>query len=401
MSGWRRILLLFAVASFVEVIAYGQLNAFTPLWLPSLGVGREHVAAWVAAISAGSNVVGVLFLPFWGVFADRFGRKPLIIRSFAMSGAGMLVGGLAGNVWTFMLGRGLTALALGNGGLMMTTIAESAPAARIGLAYGVLNGAGPFGAVVGPLLAGPLVDRYGFGAVLVADAALLLAVVLMLVFGYRDAFARPASPPPILRSALGGAALLWRSPRLRLLFPAVLVMFSGWIVVIVFTPLAVARVAPGPDLATSIGLVAGAGGLVTLVLSPTVGALADRAGLARVFFLVGIASALAWLLPWGAHEYVPFLVAFAIANGIGSAVFSLQFNVLSRSTTDASRARVMTFAYLPLNLGFVFGPALGGFVAARDPFGIYPLAGALEAAGLVLVAVALRRPVAEPQPVPN
>lgn len=394
MSGWRRILILFSVASFVEVVAYGQLNAFTPLYLPRLGVSPEDVALWVAAISAGSNVIGVLFLPFWGVFADRFGRKPLIIRSFAMSGVGMLVGGFASNVWTFMAGRGLTALALGNGGLMMTTLAESAPAARIGLAYGVLNGAGPFGAVLGPLLAGPLVDRYGFGAVLVADAALLLGVVLLLTFGYGDAFARPALPPPIARSALAGAALLWRSPRLRILFPAFLVMFSGWIVILVFTPLAVARIASGPDIATAIGLVAGSGGLVTLVLSPGVGALADRSGLVRVFFTTGVVSAVAWLLPWGVREYLPFLLTFALANGIGSAVFSLQFNVLSRSTTDATRARVMTFAYLPLNLGFVFGPTLGSIVAARDPFGIYPLAGALEAAGLVLVAVALRRPVA-------
>lgn len=393
-------LVLFSVASFVEVIAYGQLNAFTPLWLPTLGIRPENVAVWVAAISAGSNVIGVLFLPFWGVFADRFGRKPLIIRSFAASGLGMLVGGLATTVWMFTLGRGLTALALGNGGLMMTTLAESAPAARLGVAYGVLNGAGPFGAVVGPLLAGPLVDRYGFGAVLVADATLLLAVVLMLAFGYRDAFRRPASPPPILRSALGGAGLLWHSPRLRILFPAFLVMFSGWIVVLVYTPLAVARIASGPDIATAIGLVAGAGGLVTLVLSPSVGALADRAGLVRMFFIVGSVSAVAWLLPWGVRDYTPFLVAFAIANGIGSAIFSLQFNVLSKSTTDATRARVMTFAYLPLNLGFIFGPTLGSIVAARDPFGIYPLAGALEATGLVLVAIALRQPV-EAQPVPN
>lgn len=386
-------LALFSIASFVEVVAYGQLNAFTPLYLPRIGVPPAEVPLWVGAIAAGANVFGVLFLPFWGVLADRFGRKPLIIRSFAATGTGLAVCALAANVLAFTIGRGLSALNLGNSGLMMTSLAESAPAARLGLAYGVLNGAGPLGAFLGPLIGGPLVDRYGFAAILAVDAAMLVGVVLLLTFGYRDAFTRPVAPPPIMASAMSGVALLWRSPRLRWLFPGLLVVFAGWMTILIYTPVAVQRLATGPDVATSIGLVLGAGGVVTLAASPAIGALADRAGLTRTYFAVGAVSSLAWLLPWTARGYVVFLLAWALANGIGSGVFSLSFNVLSRSTTPETRARVMTFAYLPLNLGFVVGPALGSLVAAADPFAVFPLAAVLEVMGLVLVALALRRPL--------
>ena len=75
-------------------------------------------------------------------------------------------------------------------------------------------------------------------------------------------------------------------------------------------------------------------------------------------------------------------------------VVSLSFNILSSSTTNETRARVMTFAYLPLNLGFVLGPLLGSFVASTDPFAIFPLAVVLALTGLGLVALALRRPLA-------
>jgi MFS family permease len=386
-------LVLFSLASFVEVIAYGQLAAFTPLHLPTLGVGPDEVPFALGAITAGANVFGLLFLPFWGVLADRYGRKPLIIRSFVATGAGLAVAALARNVWQFGFARGLTALNLGNSGLMMTSLSESAPAARLGFAFGVVNGAGPLGALAGPLLGGPLVDRFGFAAILAVDAALLLGVVVLLSVGYHDDFRPPASSPPLLRSALGGIALLWRSQRLRVLFPAMLVTFSGWMLIFTYTPLAVAKLHPGADLATAIGLVLGAGGLITLVASPGIGALADRLGLVRTYFVVGVISALAWLLPWTARDYPTFLAAWAVANGIGSGLFSLSFNLLSNSTTDASRARVMTFAYLPLNLGFVLGPLIGSVVASADPFAVFPVATVLASCGLGLVALALKRPV--------
>ncbi len=392
-SGWPRMLALFSLASFVEVVAYGQLTAFTPMYLPRIGVAPGDVPFWVAVITAGGSMFGVCFLPFWGALADRYGRKPLIIRSFAATGSGVAVASLATNVWLFLLARGLSALSLGNSGLMMTTLAEAAPASRIGFAYGVLNGAGPLGSLVGPLVGGPLVDAYGFPAVLALDAALLLLVVVLLTVGYRDAWTPSPGAPSLLASAFAGAALLWRSPRLRWLFPALICVFAGWMLVFAYTPLVVARIHSGRDLATAIGLVLGAGGVVTIVASPGIGALADRLGIVRTYFAIAAVTAVAWVLPFLLRDYVPFLVAWALANGIGSGAFSLSFNLIAFSTTDATRARVMTFSYLPLNLGFVVGPALGAAAAAADPFLIFPTSIALQLVGIGLVALSLRRPL--------
>src|SRR2546423_4512999 len=253
-SGWRRMLTLFTLASFIEVIAYGQLAAFTPLHLPKIGVAPEDVPVAIGLISIGVNILGVLFLPFWGVLADRYGRKPLIIRSFAATGAGLAVAAVARNVWLFTLGRGLNSLNLGNSGLMMTTLHESAPAPRLGFAFGVGNGAGPLGAFLGPLLGGPLVDRYGFNLVLGIDALLLTGVVLGLSFGYRDSFTPAPERPPILRAALEGLALIWRSPRLRALFPALLILFAGWLLTFTYLPLVVQRIHGDEGVATAVGV---------------------------------------------------------------------------------------------------------------------------------------------------
>ena len=393
-SGWRRMLTLFTLATLIEVIAYGQLAAFTPLHLPKIGVALEDVPIAVGLITAGVNVIGLLFLPFWGVLADRFGRKPLIIRSFVATGTGLAVAAVARNVWLFTVGRGLNSLNLGNSGLMMTTLHESAPAARLGFAFGVVNGAGPLGAFIGPLIGGPLVDRYGFNLVLAVDAVLLAGVVAGLTYGYRDAFVPSRERPPIMRAALDGLRIIWSSPRLRALFPALLVVFAGWLLTFIYLPLVVQQIYGEDGLGTAVGIALGASGLVTLLASPAVGALADRLGHWRVLYVAAVADGLLWLVPWFTRDYWPFVVAFALVSGIGSGVFSLSFNVLASSTTDAARARVMTFGYLPLNLGFIVGPGLGALLVSRDIFAIFPAATAFELVGVLLLGYAARRPIA-------
>ena len=387
-------LTLFTLASFIEVVAYGQLAAFTPLHLPTIGVAPENVPIAVGLITAGANAIGLLFLPFWGVLADRYGRKPLIIRSFVATGAGLAVAAVGRNVWLFTLGRGLNSLNLGNSGLMMTTLQESAPAARLGFAFGVVNGAGPLGAFIGPLVGGPLVDRYGFNLVLGIDAVLLAGVALGLMVGYRDAFVPSRERPPVMSAAFEGLRIIRSSPRLRALFPALLVLFAGWMLTFIYLPLVVQRIHGDDGLGTAVGIALGASGLVTLLASPAIGTIADRFGHWRVLYLSASLDGLLWLAPWLTREYWPFVIAFAIVSGVGSGVFSLSFNVLSASTTNASRARVMTFAYLPLNLGFIVGPGLGALLVSRDAFSIFPAAAMFELAGVGLLAYAARRRVA-------
>jgi len=55
---------------------------------------------------------------------------------------------------------------------------------------------------------------------------------------------------------------------------------------------------------------------------------------------------------------------------------------------------VMTFAYLPANLGFVVGPAIGSVVASLDVFLVFPAAAVLTVLGLAAVMFAWRQPLA-------
>src|SRR5207244_11318298 len=197
-------LVIFSLAGFLEVASYGQLSAFTPLYLPRIGVAAADVAFWVGVITSLANLFGLPFLPFWGALADRYGRKPLIIRSFVTAFIALGLAVIAPNVWVFAFSRAFQSLGLGNTGLMLATLAEHAPAARTAFAFGVVNGANPLGAFVGPLIGGPIVDRFGFPTLIAADALAVAGVIALLSFGYRAGFVPRASSGFLLRLAGAG-----------------------------------------------------------------------------------------------------------------------------------------------------------------------------------------------------
>src|SRR5437762_1847958 len=245
-------------------------------------------------------------------------------------------------------------------------------------------------------LRGPAVDRFGFPALMAADAAIMVGVVVMLAFGYRDGFVPSARGGSLLRMAGDGILLIVRSPRLRALFPALFLLFAGWMLAFIYVPLVVARLYTGSDPATAVGIVLGAGGLGIFIASPAIGALADRYGKPQTLFVGCALLAALWSVPFFTRELLPFTVAWTVVNGLAAALFSVSFTMLSASATDATRGRVMTFAYLPANLGFVVGPAIGSLVASVDVFLVFPAAALLTVLGLVAVVYAWRQPLASP-----
>ncbi|HKW79353.1 MAG TPA: MFS transporter [Candidatus Limnocylindria bacterium] len=389
-NSWVWLLALYTAASLVETLFWSQVNAFTPLYLPRLGVAREDVTAWTGALVSISSTIGIPLLPLWGALADRYTRKPVIVRSFLAHLVAGVICVLAPNVWLFLVGRTVMSFALGNSGLMMTTLSERVPRARVGFAYSLFNGAAPVGAFVGPLLGGPIVDGFGFPALLALDAVLMAIVIGVLWLGYDDAY-RASSSESVLSMAVGSLGIIWRSPRLRGLFPALFILFSGWILAFVYVPLVVTSLYRGPDPGTVVGVVIGTGGLSALVLSPALGALADRYGHWRVLYAGGALATVLWPLPALTTDLAVFTVLFALLNGVVSAVFALSFTVLASSTEERTRGRVMSFAYLPANLGFAVGPAIGTAVARFGLTLVFPIAAVLTALGVGALYLAERR----------
>lgn len=380
---WLWLLTVFSVAGFFEAVFWGQLLTFTPLYLPVVGVAPGQVKAWLGWIAVFGGLLGVPFVPFWGALADQYGYKPLIVRAYVALLIGALFTLLAPSAWFVTLGRAATSLALGSSGLMMAALAERAPARRIGVAFAIMNSTGPIGAFLGPMLGGPVVDAWGMRSLLVIDCGLLIACIAGLLWGYQGN--RPAPLPAtrsLWRMALDSLRFIGQSPRLRLLFPALFLLFTGWMLATTYIPLLVPTFYQGERLGFTIGLVVGAGGLLAMVIAPLLGALGDRYGCWRVLILAASVTVILWLLPALTSTLLSFGAAWALLNGLSSAVFALSFTVLADAIAPEMRGRIMSFSYLPLLFANMFGPALGALITRQSLFVIFPVAALITALGV-------------------
>ncbi len=109
-ASWTWLLTIYTVATFVESMFWGQMAAFTPIFLRQLGMDPSQVSSMVGLIAAIVGAAGIPFLPFWGALADRYSRKPIVVRSYVVYLVAGILAALAGNVWIFILGRSFMGL---------------------------------------------------------------------------------------------------------------------------------------------------------------------------------------------------------------------------------------------------------------------------------------------------
>ncbi|MGE5139366.1 MAG: MFS transporter [Rudaea sp.] len=354
---WGLLTALFTTASLLEIVLFSNLSAFTPLFLQGIGYDDAGVKTWTGILASAGIALGFWFVPFWGVLADRHGRKLLILRSFAVEAIAVMLMAFSNNVWVFLFGRMLTGLALGNTGLMFATLADQAPRERVGLAISLVTGSQPVGGVVGSLLGGFIVSRFGVHTLFAVDAVLIGLVTLMLWIFFRETFV-PGPVYPLgrmLRTALGAVA---KTPIVLALFAFSFFMQSAFFFSNPFVPNRIVEMLQGADPGATIGLVIGIAGIATLFTTPAWGFAADRFGHRRLLPLVTALTAILYLPLYWAADLVGFTLGLFFLNAAGPAVNSLTFAIIGLETPRERRGAVMSMIYMPLNAAILIAPSL-------------------------------------------
>src|SRR5258708_38315475 len=121
-SGWITLLVLFGIASTIEAFTVSHVFRFMPLYLPTVQVPAAEVPAWTGYLNAAFFLFGLPLVPFWGVWAERYGRIPIIARSAFVEMVVFAVLWVGQNRWDAAFGLLLVGFQLGNTGVMLTAL---------------------------------------------------------------------------------------------------------------------------------------------------------------------------------------------------------------------------------------------------------------------------------------
>ncbi|SRR6266576_5181933 len=166
------------------------------------------------------------------------------------------------------------------------------------------------------------------------------------------------------------------TPRFRfaILFFTVLIDLIGFGILIPILPYYAQRMgAGGLEIGVLFGVYSGMQFFATAVL----GRLSDRIGRRPILLTTIVMNVVGCLLFAAAHSYAVLLVA-RLFSGFGGGNISAAQAYVADITTPAERSRGMGIIGAAFGIGFVLGPAIGGFAAHW--YG--PTAPALVAAGL-------------------
>jgi MFS family permease len=402
-ADWQRIVTVFWLTSMIEGLGVSQVFAFLAPYLRIVGVADADRAPFVGLFSALIFIVGMPLVPLWGVWADKYSRKAVVVRSCLVEAVVFVCVALSREPWQLAVSLLLIGFQLGNTGIMLGAIRDVVPRRRVGTIIALFGAAGPIGMAVGPTLGGWLVDGLGWSLSSIFWVSAALSVVAAAVVWFGSTEVRPPVVPGgrVLPLAYGALRATLGDPTVRRIFAIYGVAFLASQMSRPYQALIVESiVGNGPGLASSIGFVAGLAAFAGAMIAPLGGVLGDRVGFRPVLLgalFVGGFALLAVPLIGSIPPLAVAILVFTASNGlVGAMVFSL----LATEVPAERRSQTLNLVYLPLYAAGIIGPLVGGAVSAvAGPTGPFWAGAAVFLVGAVVVALRVRggsTPVAAP-----
>lgn len=373
-SGYQIAVLL--VLAFVNgIVALDRLavNFLSPFIIADLGLTNAQLGLLSSALSVSIAISGLLV----SAAADAAGKRKLFLvvslAAFSLLSAGS---GLAAGFVSLAIARLL--LGIGEGPMIPLTQAVMSMASspeRRGFNMGAMQIGGAFliGAMLGPVVAVAVAERFGWQVAFFASAIPGLVGAAMIALVVRPDPPRPAQAA--VPGAPGGAWIDLLRSRNLVICMAISGLITAWLTIQnVFMPVYLTQVDGfTPSTMSMILGVAGVGGLIGGIVVP---ALSDRFGRKPVIVAAEFASVLAPLAMLFLGESAAVLAA-ALAVGwlvIGSAPLVIAI-VPGESVASPRIATAIALTIFSAEmLGGVVTPPLAGWAAdlwgLRAPFWI-------------------------------
>lgn len=343
---------------------------FLPDFITKLGVTNPaEVYVWSGLAVAAPSWTMFIFAPIWGVLADKFGRKTMVMR--AMFGGSVVIAAMG-----FISTPGaLLVLRLFQGALTGTVSATNAlvsnvtPMRKSSFSLGLLQAAVQGGALVGPLLGGYCADSFGYKLTFTIGGACMFLAGLLILFLAKEGPVAPGTSLPGV-DAPKQANLL--SVLLMPGFVALTVIiftssFSRMVLSPLFLPFVKTLIPDSPLTKTITGSLLATTAGCMMVSAVLVGHLADKYG-PKKFLTIGAVLSGAFIIPQAfvaSMGGVATLYALRVCIGIGNGMIAPAIGgLVNRTVSRTSQGKAFGLVQSATSLGNGIAPVAGGMLGA-------------------------------------
>ena len=163
MESWKKNLYVTWAAQVVSIAGFGFVLPFLPYFVQEVGVTNpQELNRWVGLINSIASVGMGLMGPIWGILADKFGKKLMMVRAMLFGSVLLFAMSFSQSVQGIFILRLLQGIFCGTVTASATLVATGTPKRRLSFALGFLASSTFIGFSLGPLLGGIAAEYLGY-----------------------------------------------------------------------------------------------------------------------------------------------------------------------------------------------------------------------------------------------
>ncbi len=144
---------------FIDLLGFGIIIPLLPFYAKHYGA----TPTVIGLLSSSYSFMQFLFVPFWGRFSDRIGRRPIILMSVFGSFISYLIFGFAGSLAVLFFSRALAGFMGANISTAQAYIADTTTLEDRARFMGLIGAAFGVGFMLGPFVGG-IMSKISYGA---------------------------------------------------------------------------------------------------------------------------------------------------------------------------------------------------------------------------------------------
>ena len=370
-----------------------------PLYMQEIGAGdRGSALFWTAVANSTLGLARIVSGPVWGMISDRYGRKPMYVRTLIFASGTIVIVAAAQTPWHIAVAFAVQGLLSGFIPAAVALMSVSVPEERMTESLSLVTGGQYLGNTIGPALGAVLVVLLGYRGSILAGAALpiIAAIIVQLLVRRDEVEPRPATPAAGASRAAPARAL-WRTLPAQFYFAVFIffLVFALTQLVRLLAPLALQDIEGRTDVAGVTGLAFSVSGAAAVAGILLVGRGGAGPGRLRLALVAGAASA---AVTSAALAFVTdatgFIVLFSLAAMAQAAMIPITNTLIATNVSRERRGTGFGLASSAQALALMAGPIAAAALGAGSLDLAFLVIGLVFAGMVAFVLLAIREPSA-------